>query len=82
MEKLYVVKENNKNGKELFKGENYKLAIINNKHYNLIGDIDIDKPTEAVICNSKTGKYLQYGIIFNINRIVDDNVKGSFIILK
>lgn len=82
MEKLYVVKENNKNGKELFKGENYKLVIINNKYYNLIGDIDIDKPKEVVICNSKTGKYLHHGIIFNTSRIVDDNVKGNFIILK
>lgn len=82
MKKLYVVKESNKSGKELFKGENYRVAIINHKSYNLIGDVNIDKPEEVIICSSKTGNALQYAVVYNTIRTVTNDTTGSFIILK
>lgn len=82
MKKLYVVKESNKSGKEIFKGRNYKVIVINHKIYNLIGDIVIDKPEEVIICSSKTGNCLQYAVVYNITHIVTNDTTGSFIILK
>lgn len=82
MKKLYVIKESNKSGKEIFEGQNYKLATIDRKLYNLVGDIDIDKPEEVMIYSSKTERPLHYAIIRNTNRTVNSKTKGSFLVLK
>lgn len=82
MKKLYVVKLNNKKGKEIFEGETYQLATVNGESYNLIGDADIDKPEEVALYSSKTGKLIHYADVSDTVNIVNKDTKRSFIVIK
>lgn len=82
MKKLYVVTLNNKKGKEIFEGETYRLANINGKSYNLIGDADIDKPEEVALYSSKTNKLIHYADVSDTVNKVNKDTKRSFIVIK
>lgn len=80
MKKLYVTKLNNKRGKEIFEGETYRLATVDGKTYNLIGDVD--NCVEAVLHSSKTGRFMNYIDVSDTVNKVNKSTKRSFIIIK
>ncbi|MGM9543516.1 MAG: hypothetical protein ACI3T9_00885 [Romboutsia timonensis] len=79
MERLYVNKISNKEGKELFKGERVLKVLFNNKEYNLYGDIDIIREAD---CYNTNGRYLGYIVNIGKEEVVTENTKKGFIVIK
>ena len=79
MEKIFIKKITNKEGKEIFGGEKALSVIYNDKQYNLVGDIDNIKEAD---CYNTNGKYIGYLINKGIEIIVTDKTKNGFIVVK
>lgn len=82
MEKVYILKMSNKEGKEIFKNRKAVKVKYGERIVNMVGDICSKKLEEVMFCSSLTEKPLAYGAIVSNEFIVNDNTAKSFIIVK